>query len=493
MRWLDALLDSRRAFFSLLAVYFFLQLVLRLSMPDSLDLDEAEQIFQAQWWLLGYGPQPPLYNWLQKIFLGIFGQHILALSLFKNLLLLTTWSSIYLVARRVLDSNRLAALATLSLVFIPQISWESQRDLSHSVIVTTLSILTFYQGFRVIEKPVVQNYLLLGLVVGLGCNTKYSYLLFVAALFVAALSIADIRRQLLRPMLIPAALIALAISAPHWWWLADNLGLASDSTISKLMRPSDQSFLALRWEGLFSLLTASLQFIALFAVVFAGFFVRIGTRSTESRNLAEQLLWRYFVALAGLFLLFILLTGVNFIKDRWMQPLLLVVPIAAFAFWGRERTRVYRAYALSALVFMALIPCLLALRIVAVDVTGRPERLNMPYGELVTEAFPDQQPALVLTERVRTAGNIRLQMAQARVLTAERMDMGSWTVPDTGETWMIWNATGLDKIPEELATAVNQLEPEMRIAGVRYLDIPYHYSETQQASFGLALLVSSPD
>lgn len=489
MAWVDRLLDSRRAFICLLVGYFFLQLVLRLSMPDSLDLDEAEQIFQSQWWLLGYGPQPPLYNWLQQIFLAVFGQQILALSLFKNLLLMATWTLIYLVAERTLRSNRLAALVTLSLVFIPQISWESQRDLSHSVLVTTLAILTFYQGLRALEKPNLANFLLLGLVVGLGCNAKYSYLLFVSALFIAALSLSDIRRHLLRPALIPAFLIVLAICTPHWWWLVGNLDLASESTLSKLMRPGEESFLVLRWQGVLSLLVASFQFLVLFAIVFSGFFIRARNRSLKTDSLAERLVVRYLVVLLGLFLLFILLTGVNFIKDRWMQPLLLTVPLAAFCLWGKGTTRQQKSYAVTALVFLGLIPVLLGLRIVAVDKLNRPERLNLPYSELIAQAFPDETPTLILTERVRTAGNIRLQLPEARVLTAERTDMGNWDVQSEDEVWMIWNATGLDDIPVELAEGMSQLRPQMRIAGIRYLDIPYHYSEFQHASFGVALLV----
>jgi 4-amino-4-deoxy-L-arabinose transferase-like glycosyltransferase len=489
VKWLDRLLDSRNAFFYLLAGYFLIQLIVRLSMPDSLDLDEAEQVYQSQWWLLGYGPQPPLYNWLQQLFIAVFGSQVLALSLFKNLLLFSTWSFLYLVARRILGANRLAALVTLSLVFIPQISWESQRDLSHSVLVTTLSILTIFQGIKLLDQPDLKNYLIFGLIVGLGCNAKYSYLLFVAALFLAAFSLEDIRKLLLRPALIPAALLALAICAPHWWWLFGNLDLAAESTISKLMRPADESFMTLRWQGVLSLLTASFQFIALFALVFGIFFLRKESRYSGERPLLERLILRYFIALLAIFLVFILFTGVNFIKDRWMQPLMLAAPLAAFLIWGRQSASGHHGYGLTALVFMMLIPFLLILRVVAIDLTGSPERLNLPYSEFVAEAFPGNKPAVVLTERVRTAGNIRLQMPDTRVLTAERPDMGDWVTPDDGEAWVIWNATGLEEIPEELAKALSQLEPQVHIAGVRYLDIPYHYSDNQIASFAVALLV----
>ena len=51
--------------FGLLAGYFILQVIVRIVMPPTLGLDEAEQAFRSQWLAAGYGPQPPFYNWLQ--------------------------------------------------------------------------------------------------------------------------------------------------------------------------------------------------------------------------------------------------------------------------------------------------------------------------------------------------------------------------------------------------------------------------------------------
>jgi len=74
-------------FLFLLALYFCLQVVLRVVSSPALELDEAEQIVLSQWLLPGYGSQPPLYTWLQFILTKIVGTNVLAVSLLKNILL----------------------------------------------------------------------------------------------------------------------------------------------------------------------------------------------------------------------------------------------------------------------------------------------------------------------------------------------------------------------------------------------------------------------
>ncbi len=48
--------------------------------PASLELDEGQQLFLAQWLATGYDTQPPFYNWLQYGVVQIFGSTALAVS-----------------------------------------------------------------------------------------------------------------------------------------------------------------------------------------------------------------------------------------------------------------------------------------------------------------------------------------------------------------------------------------------------------------------------
>src|SRR5262245_12492036 len=93
------LLSAPSKFYLLLAVYFGAQVCLRLLTSNSTDLDESEQLLATQQLQWGYGPQPPLYTWLQFPFVQLFGLNILALALLKNLLLFGIYVLTYLNAR----------------------------------------------------------------------------------------------------------------------------------------------------------------------------------------------------------------------------------------------------------------------------------------------------------------------------------------------------------------------------------------------------------
>src|SRR5690606_3921831 len=103
----------------------------------------AEQALVSQRLRLGYGTQPPLYSWLQWILFQVFGLNLFALSALKNLLLFSTYASLFFLARPLIG-NGPAMAASASLLLFPQIAWESQRDLTHSVLLTALACATLW-------------------------------------------------------------------------------------------------------------------------------------------------------------------------------------------------------------------------------------------------------------------------------------------------------------------------------------------------------------
>jgi len=123
-------------FLFLLIGYFSLHILLRVLISDSLDYDEAEQALLGQWLLPGYTEQPPLYTWIQYFLFKVFGKNVFAISLLKNALLFLTYLFVYLSAARLLKDTRAAILTASSLLLIPQIAWESQRDMTLVVLVS---------------------------------------------------------------------------------------------------------------------------------------------------------------------------------------------------------------------------------------------------------------------------------------------------------------------------------------------------------------------
>src|SRR5512146_1882378 len=122
----------------LLLAYFGIQLVLRVMISPSADLDEADQLVLTQKACWGYGPQPPVYTWIQIGFFKGFGLSIFSLALFKNILLFSIYVLTFLNSRFI-TGNCLCGIASAALLFfLPQVAWESQRDLTHSVLASTL-------------------------------------------------------------------------------------------------------------------------------------------------------------------------------------------------------------------------------------------------------------------------------------------------------------------------------------------------------------------
>src|ERR1700749_157064 len=87
---------SARKIFGLLLIYFTLQIILRVCISSSLDLDESEQLVLTQKLSWGYGSQPPLYTWIQFGFFRMFGISVFGLSFLKNILLFCTYLFTYL-------------------------------------------------------------------------------------------------------------------------------------------------------------------------------------------------------------------------------------------------------------------------------------------------------------------------------------------------------------------------------------------------------------
>ena len=370
---------SRHVPWLLLLLYFGAHVVARTLVSDALELDEAEQALWTQQLAAGYGTQPPLYTWLQWAVFQVAGVSVVSLSLLKNGLLASTYAFVWLAARRLMPPP-LALLAAASMLLIPQIGWESQRDLTHSVLATAVAAATLYVVVRLIEKPRPLLYLALGLCAALGLLSKYSFAVYLAALGLAVLLSRDTRPVLRSPWLIAAALLALVVLAPHALWLLDNWQLASARTLEKLDAAPGLAGGIVR--GLSSLLGATLATLAALALILAAIFGRAAwTPATASPHCR---LWgRYLGLLALLMLALVVVGGATHFKGRWLQPLLFMAPLAFFC-CRPQLSKHPRLYWLrgTLVVFALLYLFMASMRPVFDGWRNRPDELNEPAAEL---------------------------------------------------------------------------------------------------------------
>lgn len=455
-------------FLAMMLAYFGAHVLIRTIISPALELDEAEQALWTQTLALGYGAQPPLYTWLQWAMFELVGVSVLALALLKNGLLFLLYAATYGAAKRLLSPS-LAALAAACLLLIPDIGWESQRDLTHTVLVTTLAACLLYVVTRLlVEGPHPVLYLALGVVCGLGVLAKYSFVMVAGAWLVAMLVWPPGRRLLLSPWVALAALIAVVLVAPHALWLLDHWHLASEGTLRKMGTESAQPWAW--WQqagvGLGALLQALVASLAPLVLVLGAVFGLAAWRrgGLPAHSPLAGIAWQ--MAAAILILLLIqLMTGATQLKTRWLAPLLVPAPLLWLG-WVQQASSPRREAWLRAIVIAiaSLYLLAMALRPWFDAARGRPDELNEPVAALAQVIRTMGLPAdgLLLADTNALAGGLRIQFPLAWVGKMEQAPA----------------ALDLTSYPMAVIIAHHPLPPPVAAAcaELRTLSLPYLYA-----------------
>lgn len=369
----------------LIVGYFAFQILWRRMLGGGFGLDEAQiYLWGREPLALGYGPQPPLYSWLQWAMFRLVPDPLLALSLLKNALLAGTYLAVLAVLRTAFPPQ-VAGLGAASLMLMPQVAWDSQRDMTHSVLVLTLAavvVLVFWTWALPARRG---GWLLFGLVAGLGLLAKVNFAVALVALLGAAASIGKVRRQMRPAGLAIAAGAAVAIVAAPAWWTVAHRGQALAS-VEELKAVG--GWLA----GLEAVAGALAGCMALAAVVLGLLLVRWRERPGEPMAGLERLLAR--AGLVGIVLVAggVLVTGTTHVRDMWILPVVFwLVPLAS----ARVQMRVsLRGVAVLRGVVVGL--ALLVTAAIGVHMRygdpGHPTIRRAPVGavgDAVAAAFPD--------------------------------------------------------------------------------------------------------
>ncbi len=397
-----------------LAAYFIVQVIVRFILPHGLELDEAEQVYVSQWLLPGYGAQPPFYNWLQHGAIQIFGISIVTLSGLKGLMLFLSYIFYYLAARQVLEDKRLAVIAALGLLTIPQVSFEAQRDLSHTVAAIFGASLFLYALLRVLSAPSLLAFLIFGIATGIGGITKYNFAVLPIAAGFAVLMDREMRHTMLSWKLLPAAILALAIVTPHALWLLDNFNDASQGTLKKLAG-NDTGVLGGIASGIGSLTVGVFSFLGLTLIIFAAVYREHLKAIVRADSRWTRLVGRILVLSLALIVLMILFAGFENVRDRWLTPLLLAAPLYLALKVDAAKIPVavsFRRLWGVAIVIMVLIPLALALRANMGRINGNYGYVNIPFAALsktVAEKAAGANTVVVASDR-QLAGNLHFNL-----------------------------------------------------------------------------------
>ncbi|MDX3927390.1 MAG: glycosyltransferase family 39 protein [Shinella sp.] len=467
----------------LILSYFALQVIFRLSLPPSLELDEGQQLFLAQWLSVGYDSQPPFYNWLQYGSVQLFGNSVAALSLLKNAMLFLCYLFYGMTASLLLRNRDLAIIATLGLITIPQISYEAQRDLTHTVAVVFAACLFLYAFVRTLKTPSFSGYLLTGVAIGIGMISKYNFALLPAAALVAILPEENFRRRLFDPRIMVTAAAAAVIMAPHAFWFLQNTGLATERTLGKMTEGENGGLFSQVADGLFSLSAATAGFSALTVVLFMAIFGRKFLPALRAQNewtrLIERMLLAILIAIVGM----ILFAGTDYIKDRWLAPFFVILPLylclkvetAEIDIAGSLRRGLWVAGVLA-----VAVTAVLYLRVPLAAWTGDYQKVNIPFGPAIEKILAEEphRPAVIVADRQPLAGNIRLHVPDIPVLVPgyEQLETHAWDADNP--VLLVWRRDGREN-PQRVKVLDDWLKSHPAYASlplvVKDVGAPYHY------------------
>lgn len=408
----DAPAVSVRRFLILLVVYFGAHVLIRTLLSHSADLDESDQLVLTQKASWGYGPQPPLYTWIQFAFFAVFGTSIFALALFKNLLLLGTGTLAYLNTRLITRSPASGIAAAASLFFIPQFAWESQRDLTNSVLASTLALATLFVFLRLFQTRRLADYLIFGICAGLGLLSKYNYVLLLISLLLTAACRKESRVIMRNPGMLLSMTVCLLCFLPNGLWIlrheSETFRTAS-KFLAKASAPTDSTIAA----GLASLAVSTTTFLGPFVLLTIFLLwkksdpVKFRFESAQAKVLGQVLLTAY-----GLLVFSVLVFHVRDIRERYLQPILVCVPVLVFAvFQQRLDSRRFRRVVTAAGTVMVIVMICIPGRILFAERMHRTEPLNKPFDAIARQMRPAlRDTTTIVADTELLAGNLRLNI-----------------------------------------------------------------------------------
>src|SRR5262249_4451003 len=276
-----------------------------------------------------------------------------------------------------------APLGPFSLPPALPIGWTVHEALPHSAAVLAACAGTVSALLRVADEPSPLAYGGLGLAVGLGLLSKFTYVPFLATLGLAALTVERYRRRLLSPRILITAGVAAALILPFAIWFAGE-GHDLARLYAREVRIEDgDPWASDARMGLTYIVRVALLYLVPAGLVLGACFPAIyrrlppATRDTSAGRLLGWLLaWTLVLltlaAVAG---------GLGFLKARWLVPAFFLTPL--YGLWRAERQAVsskgLAAFAILLVVVEVTVVGALTFRVRGASLFRQPYRINEPF------------------------------------------------------------------------------------------------------------------
>lgn len=204
-------------------LYVVLHVGFRLLASSTLGEDDTLEQILVQDLRWGYNPrQPPLYDWVLYGVQKAMGTGVASFLTIKYAALTATVVFLYLAAYRILHDRIWALLSVESLALIYQIAWRYHEGFTHEVLAMVAVAATLWALLRLHDAGAWRDYVLFGVISGLGMLTEPNYSVYQMCLWIAVVLQPSVRARVVRPMLAVSAVIALAIASPFIVWVVSD-------------------------------------------------------------------------------------------------------------------------------------------------------------------------------------------------------------------------------------------------------------------------------
>ncbi len=460
---------------------------MRLAISPNLPQDDVTSNILAQTLELGYVvKQPPLYEWMLWSLQRITGPTLPSFLILKYGLLTATFAFLYLVAKRIFTDQRWAAIAALSPLLLYHIGWNLHEGVTQTMALICGVAASMWSFMRIVERGRSADYVLFGVIVGLGLLSKYSFAGFLVVLLGAALLQPALRARLLDWRLLLSVGAAAVVTAPFTAWLIggrhDLVGLYGSA-----MAPlAETNRLKATLIGLGKAIYAPLGFLfpldLIVIVLFPGV-LREGwaaiKRAVSPRTFGgDEPDWRLLllhITIGGFIVLIFgaLATGATHYLERYMHPFFLLTPlwlVGLVETSGNPSRRFAVLTTVLVAVTLIVVPLRLRDALHAMGSDCSKCRIAVPYdglaAALAAQGF--KTGTLIATDR-HDAGNLRRFFPEARIVRTERP---AYAPPIrasdlTSKVAVVWRKESDKRLPKETASEFTKIAGDVAVTPQR--------------------------
>jgi 4-amino-4-deoxy-L-arabinose transferase-like glycosyltransferase len=481
---------NERSFFLFLSIYLAVQCVARSLLSEAAGIDEAWQVMVGQKLSWGYGPHAPLYTWLMILFFKVFGSSTLALNLLRESLLFGIYAFTYLNTRQLTGNQTLGVLAAALLQFHPTIVWESQRELTNSLAASFTILAALYFFIRA-QSGQWRDWIAFGVCGGLATLSKYNAAVIFAALLLAAATLGAFRGTMPVSRLLPALCFTGVLIAPNLWWVHTHKNLAFQ-LVWKFGIHESMDWPTAAATGLKHWFESAAAHIAPIIAVFCLLSWNSDVvkslwaeKSDGARLLRRELLIIFCIAIAS-----VLLVKVTEFKDRWLQPLFIILPVFVIVTASRtlSQNHIKRVLWLS-LTVSIVVGFAASGRLLFTENRGRRDVLNAPFGAISRDLAPMAANCdFMVSGDYWLAGNLRLRFPSKRAYSPDLLPAGF----AAGNRCLVtWEVGRKDEPPPDLVRFAQEFTGDRDLPTPGYVEELWKYHHSRMLRIGYWVLERS--